>query len=433
MARFDPLTKIPIQDDGYWTSSDEDVQAAEQWNVKRIENSKQQASKLILIIKIKGVKYKYSDQTKILVDLYGSIEGFLEEYENHLSETVLLDRKFDKKKELTEIELLKHRFGEYNLLRCNVLFKDIEKSDRLHKQYIKDIKKNNSVVRNSFGMSNLNLKTLIVSTGYWPINYEENLFNYPEEYKKILDAFEDDYKKKNQVQKLSFHNNLGSVELKLKFPSGESHFKCQPIQAVLISFFDKRKMNGEKSITLDYLTQQLNTDEDDSEGKLNKSYIRKKMFYWIHKGVIIEKKVTTKDPVGGMFDIDEGNEEEEDVGEPEIHYFLVDDLLPKETEEEEEEVNENFGDEEHESIAHEFLNFRGDSLDGIQSMEKEIVNILEHNGPKKIDKLFYLINTVASQNLSIPWGRSSIEELLESMVKRGKIRYENYVYYPIHN
>ena len=50
MARFDPITKIPIQDDGYWSSSDDDVKAAEEWNVKRIEDSKRQASKFLHII-----------------------------------------------------------------------------------------------------------------------------------------------------------------------------------------------------------------------------------------------------------------------------------------------------------------------------------------------------------------------------------------------
>lgn len=128
------------------------------------------------------------------------------------------------------------------------------------------MKSSNNILRNKLGFSNTNLKTLIVSTGYWPINYDENLFEYPEEYKKIFDSFEAEFRKKNVIQKLSFHNNLGSVKLKLTFPSGVSHFKCQPIQAVLIGFFDKKKMNGD-SISLDYLAEQLNTEENKSEGK----------------------------------------------------------------------------------------------------------------------------------------------------------------------
>lgn len=356
----------------------------------------------------------------------------MEEYENHLSETVLLDKKFNKTKELTDIELLKHRFGEYNLLRCNVLFKDIEKSDRYNKKYHKDVRATGKVLKNQLGLSNVNLKTLIVSTGYWPINYEENLFDYPKEYQKILDSFEEGYRKQNIIQKLNFHNNLGSVKLKLKFPSGESHFKCQPIQAVLIGFFDKKKMKGD-SISLDYIAEKLNTEENRGSGVSNKSYIRKKMFYWIHQGVIIEKKVSKAAHIEEIFDRKEQEEQEEQEEKPEIHYFLVKDLPPKEDEEDEEEINENYGDEEHESIAHEFLNFRGDPLDGIQAMEKEIMNILVNNGPKKIDKLFYLIDTLRGQSFCMPWGKNNIEELLESMVKRGKIRYENYVYYPINN
>ena len=103
---------IPSLDEHYEPSSDEDIEAAEIWHVKRLENSKKQ----------KRVKYKNSDQTKILVDLYDSDIGFLEEYENFLSETVLLDRNFDKNRELAAIELLKQRFGESAMLRCDVIF-----------------------------------------------------------------------------------------------------------------------------------------------------------------------------------------------------------------------------------------------------------------------------------------------------------------------
>ena len=163
-----------------------------------------------------GVKYKFSDQTKILVDLYGSEEGFLEEYENHLSETVLLDKKFDKNRELMDIELLKQRFGEYNLLRCNVLFKDIQFSERYNKNYKKDLKSPNSGIAAKdkyLGLSNLNFNTLIVSTGYWPIDQEEDLFTYPEQFQRIFDNYENRYKKLNQIKKLNFHNNLGSVKV----------------------------------------------------------------------------------------------------------------------------------------------------------------------------------------------------------------------------
>jgi hypothetical protein len=367
------------------------------------------------------VKYKFSDQTKILVDLYGSEEGFLEEYENHLSETVLLNKKFDKRKELTDIELLKQRFGEFNLLRCNVLLKDIQNSERYNKncrQYIQSKKRDSSPY---MGLSQMSLSTLIVSTGYWPINSNDTFFNFPEPYAEIFDQYQRNYQSLNHIKKLQFHNNLGSVKVSLTFDAGEEVFKCQPVQAVLIGYFDEDNMEGNK-ISLEFLATKLQADP---------RYVRKKMFYWIHKGVVVENKANQKS--GNLRSFEDNFDEGAEMAN--ITYSLVEDYEPHSGEDleesQEEEVFEILQEEEHESISQEFLSFRADNFEDVQSLEKEIMNILLNNGPKKIDKLHYLIDTIGNKTqFLMGWNKSNIEELLESMIKRGKIRYENYVYYP---
>lgn len=48
-----------------------------------------------------------SDTTKILVDLYGSEEDFLDEYQNDIAIKFLLDKRIDQKTLNVELELVK--------------------------------------------------------------------------------------------------------------------------------------------------------------------------------------------------------------------------------------------------------------------------------------------------------------------------------------
>jgi len=198
---------IPSIDDNYEPSSDEDIKAAEDWNVKQVQTCRQKSRHRLTL----GVKYKTSDQTKILVDLYESEEGFLEEYENFLSETILLDRNFIKERELTGIEFLKQHFGEFKLLRCDVFFKDIQNSERYCKNYRSELTHEEISEHQHLGLSLKNLHMLIVSSGYWPINNKSH-FQYTKPFEKIANKFLTDFqKKKNKIQTIEFHNNLGSV------------------------------------------------------------------------------------------------------------------------------------------------------------------------------------------------------------------------------
>ena len=40
------------------------------------------------------------------------------------------------------------------------------------------------------------------------------------------------------MRKLLWHNNLGCIDLALTFDNGRFEFKCQPIHALLINYFD---------------------------------------------------------------------------------------------------------------------------------------------------------------------------------------------------
>ena len=48
------------------------------------------------------------------------------------------------------------------------------------------------------------------------------------------------------MRKIFFHYNLGYVNLTLSFDNGDFPFKCLPLQALMITYFDESKMKDSK-------------------------------------------------------------------------------------------------------------------------------------------------------------------------------------------
>ena len=67
----------------------------------------------------------------MLVNLYGSQEAFINEYQNMLAEKLMSAREYNIEDEITNIERLKMRFGEAALQTCNIIVKDVKDSKRL--------------------------------------------------------------------------------------------------------------------------------------------------------------------------------------------------------------------------------------------------------------------------------------------------------------
>ena len=79
------------------------------------------------------IKYQESDLVTVLVNLYGSQEAFINEYQNMLAEKLMSAKDYNINDEIKNIELLKIRFGEMALQTCNIIVKDVKDSQRLDK------------------------------------------------------------------------------------------------------------------------------------------------------------------------------------------------------------------------------------------------------------------------------------------------------------
>jgi anaphase-promoting complex subunit 2 len=83
------------------------------------------------------------------------------------------------------------------------------------------------------------MNCLAVSKGYWPINYENSTsFELPEPIKKVFEEYAQLYAAKRTLRRIQYHNSLGHVNLTLSFQNGDYVFKCLPIHAVMIGYFD---------------------------------------------------------------------------------------------------------------------------------------------------------------------------------------------------
>jgi len=228
--------KIPSKEEQqYELSSDEDENQAEKWEILPLLSKKNNLIR---------VKYQESDLVSVLVNLYGSQEAFINEYQIMLAEKLLGTKEFNIEEEIKNIELLKLRFGENNLQNCNIIVKDVKESKRidqnLHANFDNNPNKTNLRFINNDSLSFEKLHTMFASKGYWPINYDsEQKLKLPVGFLNIFEDYSLKFSKIKAMRKLIWHNQLGFVNLSLTFDNGEFDFKCLPIHAILISYFDE--------------------------------------------------------------------------------------------------------------------------------------------------------------------------------------------------
>lgn len=60
--------------------------------------------------------------------------------------------------------------------------------------------------------------------------------------KAVFEDYAQAFSKLKVMRKIHYHNTLGHVNLTLSFKNGDFDFKCLPIHAVMINYFDEDKM-----------------------------------------------------------------------------------------------------------------------------------------------------------------------------------------------
>ena len=172
------------------------------------------------------------------------------------------------------------------------------------------------------------------------------------------------------------------------------------MQAVIITYFDQENYDklGGKGISLEYLANEL---------KSHPNYIRQKMFYWLHNGVVKEEKASIRGSANTPGFSAQTNayfkHVESMYQSDSIVYFLVDTYNGYG------EV-EGFEATEHESIS-KFSNINKTSDESENSLQTLILTILNTNGPKTAEKIYFLMKTVYKPKGVITLSDSDFKEI----------------------
>lgn len=242
-------------------SSDEDEKAASEWNpiprraVKSVINSLN----------------KKSDLVSMLINIYGSQEHFMEEYRVFLSKKLVHNASFDVSSEIKDLEMLKKRFGESNVHKCEVMLQDVHNSKRIN-TFVHEVSNPDLFLTLD------KLHCLIISGYFWPVDENEHKFKLPEKLASSYSEFLKRYELIRASRKLKYHESLGSVNLTLEFLNGSKTWEnVQPLQAAIICLFDD--VEGYKS-----------SEELANSLGINSRQLRKEISFWESRGVIKRMK-----------------------------------------------------------------------------------------------------------------------------------------------
>lgn len=247
--------------------------------------------------------YKPVNVLSTLVNVFNGSEVFIDEYAILLAEKLLSKSDFQVDKEIRTVELLKVQFGESKLNQCEIMLKDIADSKRIHTY----INKNDDM-----------FSCTIISHLFWPNQFRKDDISFPKQMEDIIEKFTKEYAKLKASRKLEWYHSAGIVELELEFKNGDTKkdFSVSPLQASLITLFEKQDIWDIES-----LTDKLGTTPESTKRILK---------FWISLGVLTENDQLysivenyTGEEVNLIAEEDEAVELANDQDDQELEKFVV--------------------------------------------------------------------------------------------------------------
>ena len=350
-------------------------------------------------------KFKKSDVKTLLINLYGSREKFLLEYENFISEKILKFEIENVKEEFDNLNFLKDQLknSEYKS-KSEVLMNDLESSKNITRDF------HDSVPESA------KYHVMVLSKMFWPVNYEYEDFDISEcHYLKFLDHFNEYYLDQTKNKRVKFHHNIGEVELEIESHGVCVDVRCQPINAILLMEVQEA---GEFGISIQELADKLKTEV---------SYIKKKMQFWVHKKIIkMVKKKDQENPksIAQLDDLDD-KQNIAMLNKAESYlYLLNNDFIPTE------ELIVNDEDFNEQIQLRENTDAEGNENSTIK-IENYIINILSKSGVKPVDKLFDLLKHIYKNHIPRTFDIKCLQKLVNKMLKKKQIMKRGKMYYVV--
>ncbi|XP_078739097.1 LOW QUALITY PROTEIN: anaphase-promoting complex subunit 2 [Lampetra fluviatilis] len=216
-----------------------------------------------------GLGRRSFDIISLLVSIYGSKEVFINEYHTLLADRILHHFNYNMAREIRNLELLKLRFGDVFMHRCEVMLKDVADSRRINSNILE--------ARRAWPggpAAPVPLNAMILSGEFWP-PLKEGKLELPAAVKEVMEAYTREYEKLKAARSLVWKPHLGLVSLDVHLAGGRSlSLSVSPVHAAIIMHFQDKA-----SWTLQELSEAL---------KVPAPSLRKKLALWQQRRVLRE-------------------------------------------------------------------------------------------------------------------------------------------------
>lgn len=177
----------------------------------------------------------------MIIDIYGTKDVFAHEYRSLLAERLLTQLDFNPEREIRNLELLKLRFGESLLRKCEVMLKDITDSKRINAHIHGD--KLRAVTAGEQQETPFNVATLILSSEFWP-TFKNDALELPDDIQEVFKKFTAAYQLYKGNRTLVYRPFIGRVEIEVEIGNRTMNMTVSPVHAVIIySFQEQSKLN----------------------------------------------------------------------------------------------------------------------------------------------------------------------------------------------
>ncbi|OMO93261.1 hypothetical protein CCACVL1_06561 [Corchorus capsularis] len=227
----------------------------------------------------------------MIVSIIGSKDQFVNEYRVVLAEKLLDKSDYDIDSEIRTLELLKIRFGESSMQKCEIMLNDLIDSKRTNANIKATINKASQIDAESVetGISLDNLNATIISSNFWPPIQDEALI-LPEPVDHLLSDYARRFHEVKTPRKLLWKKNLGTVKLELQFEDKAMQFTVGPVHAAIIMQFQEQTSWTSKNLA--------------AATGIPVDVLNRRISFWISKGVLTESLGT--DPSDHVFTLVEG-------------------------------------------------------------------------------------------------------------------------------
>ncbi|KAJ2861429.1 Anaphase-promoting complex subunit 2 [Coemansia aciculifera] len=205
-----------------------------------------------------------ADVLSLLVSIYETKDVFVQEFERHLAQRLLACTDYSAEREIRQVEMMKLRFGDRTLEKCEVMLKDVADSKRTD-QHVSETSQEKHW--------DMPLHALIVSRQFWSSMPKEQ-FAVPHEMADMRNKYAGTYESLKPARKLEWRDALGSVTLRIELADRTVSVSAKPAQAAVLFAFQETPVT-----TLAELAQKMECSEE---------FVLSRVRFWQTRGVVRE-------------------------------------------------------------------------------------------------------------------------------------------------